>query len=153
MDIDADENEPRLKWDEANLYTTELERDSKMKIDEPKTPYVKQYDPAEDEEEISALDASDLVVDELDRAQGRRSSNAGVKESIPSLDLGEPEETLDRVQSDGEKRVIVEPGDEPNGHGEEEDESMSVEEREKHREFEQRRKKHYDMHNVKTILG
>lgn len=56
----------RLKWDEANLYLTEQEKSSTMKIDEPKTPYAKHYDPAEDEEEIRALDANDIMVDELD---------------------------------------------------------------------------------------
>ena len=37
-----EENSPRLKWDEANLYLTEQQRDSTMKITEPKTPYAKQ---------------------------------------------------------------------------------------------------------------
>lgn len=31
----------RLTWDEENLAATEIERDSLMKIDEPKTPYVR----------------------------------------------------------------------------------------------------------------
>ncbi|KAF8928086.1 hypothetical protein EDD21DRAFT_361202 [Dissophora ornata] len=35
-----DENTPRLKWDEENLIITEAQKDSTMKIDEPKTPYV-----------------------------------------------------------------------------------------------------------------
>lgn len=30
----------RLKWDEENLIITEAQKDSTMKIDEPKTPYV-----------------------------------------------------------------------------------------------------------------
>ncbi len=42
------ESSQRLKWDEANLYLTEQERSSTMKITEPKTPYAKHYDPAED---------------------------------------------------------------------------------------------------------
>lgn len=154
MDVDADENEPRLKWDEANLYSTELERDSKMKIDEPKTPYVKQYDPAEDEEEITALDANNIVVDELEKAHGRKSSGAGTsKDTIPDLSLGEPEESFENDQSDGERRVIVEPLNDNANHGEEPAESMSSEEQRKHREFEERRKRHYEMHNVKDMLG
>ena len=51
----ADETSPRLKWDEANLYLTEQQRDSTMKITEPKTPYAQRYDPSEDDEEVSAL--------------------------------------------------------------------------------------------------
>ncbi|KAF9283576.1 hypothetical protein BGZ68_005263 [Mortierella alpina] len=35
-----DERTPRLKWDEENLIITEAQKDSTMKIDEPKTPYV-----------------------------------------------------------------------------------------------------------------
>ncbi|KAG0362623.1 hypothetical protein BC939DRAFT_444365 [Gamsiella multidivaricata] len=35
-----DERAPRLKWDEENLTITEAQKDSTMKIDEPKTPYV-----------------------------------------------------------------------------------------------------------------
>ncbi|KAF8263964.1 hypothetical protein EI94DRAFT_1595037, partial [Lactarius quietus] len=30
-----------LQWDEANLALTELQKDSQMKITEPKTPYVR----------------------------------------------------------------------------------------------------------------
>lgn len=152
--MDVDENSPRLKWDEANLYSTELERDAKMKIDEPKTPYVKQYDPAEDEEEIEALDTDNIVVDELDKAKGRKASGAGTsKEAIPDLDIGEAEEPLERTQSDGEKRVMVDPGADPAAHGEEPEESMTAAERRKHQEFEERRKRHYEMHNVKDMLG
>lgn len=152
--MDVDENSPRLKWDEANLYSTELERDAKMKIDEPKTPYVKQYDPAEDEEEIEALDTDNIVVDELDKAKGRKSSGAGTsKEAIPDLDIGEAEEPMERTQSDGEKRVMVDPGADHSAHGEEPEESMTAAERRKHQEFEERRKRHYEMHNVKDMLG
>ncbi|KAG0284553.1 hypothetical protein BGZ96_011080 [Linnemannia gamsii] len=35
-----EERAPRLKWDEENLTITEAQKDSTMKIDEPKTPYV-----------------------------------------------------------------------------------------------------------------
>lgn len=37
-----------LQWDEANLALTELQKDSQMKITEPKTPYVR-YNPELDE--------------------------------------------------------------------------------------------------------
>ncbi|KAI9726031.1 MAG: hypothetical protein M1828_002039 [Chrysothrix sp. TS-e1954] len=155
MDVDENENEPRLKWDEANLYLAEQDRGNTMRIDEPKTPYAKQYDPAEDEEEIAAINAQDLVVDELDKAKASGSiSTKPKKESIPDLDLGEPEEPVDKTDS-GEKRVIVEdsPEDSSKGHGEEPIESMSAEERRKHRQFEERRKRHYDMKDVKGVLG
>lgn len=33
----------RLRWDEANIELTEAQKDSTMKVNEPKTPYVR-YD-------------------------------------------------------------------------------------------------------------
>ena len=32
---------PSLQWDEQNIALTELQKDSQMKITEPKTPYVR----------------------------------------------------------------------------------------------------------------
>ncbi|KAF2418384.1 hypothetical protein EJ08DRAFT_654324 [Tothia fuscella] len=149
----ADENSPRLKWDEANLYLTEQQRDSTMKIDEPKTPYAKQYDPLEDEEEMSSLNASELVVDELDAVKAKKRSR---EDDIPGLDIGEPEVNapLEQVHTpDSEKRVMVDVDmTDEYAHGEEHP-NMSAEEREKHREFELMRRKHYEMRNVKNLLG
>ena len=172
MDIDGDgmNDEARhLKWDEANLYLTEQERGHTMKIDEPKTPYVRQYDPSQDEEEIAAIDASGMMVDELDLAHGAQTpdttseSSSGTNgrqalrrgNSIPDLDLGEPEEPVhERHGSEGEKRVFVS-DQELQGHVPEEVpwESMNAEERRKHQEFQDMRKRHYDMHNVRDVLG
>jgi len=143
----------RLKWDEANLYLTEQEKNSTMKIDEPKTPYAKHYDPAEDEEEIRTIDASDVMVDELDqvRAGGRSpgKSARAKEEEIPGLSLGEPEEAVPQHEIDEhaarkEKAVHVS-GEEHVG--------LSKEEQEKHRKFEQMRRKHYEMKNVANLLG
>lgn len=149
-----EEANPRLKWDEANLYLNEGQMGGKMKIDEPKTPFVKNYDPAEDEAEISALNAEQLNVDELDMSKQRASS--GKRESdIPGLDLGEPE--MERKQSNGgeEKQVLVEKnGVDPAGRKHDGDEAgMTGEELEKHRKFEEMRKKHYEMKDVKSLLG
>lgn len=149
--VQADENSPRLKWDEANLYLTEQQRDSTMKITEPKTPYAKQYDPAEDEEEIEMLNAEELQVDELDKPKKRKHKI----DDIPEFDLGEPELEAEKSRTpEGERRVIVEPdvaGDV--GHHGEETAHMTPEEREKHEKFELLRKKHYEMRNVKDLLG
>jgi protein phosphatase inhibitor 2 len=137
----------RLKWDEANLFLTEQQRDSHMKIDEPKTPYAKQYDPREDEAEMAALDASHLVVDEFDARKMRR-------DEIPGLDLGEPE--IDTVMEGAEaddRRVVVEPVEGEEGHHGEEMASLSAEERAKHRKFEEMRRRHYEMKDVKELLG
>ena len=149
----ADENSPRLKWDEANLYLTEQQRDSTMKITEPKTPFARQYDPSEDEEELATLNAEDLIVDELDKARNQKKPT-GI-DDIPEFDLGEPElETRASHTPDSEKRVIVDADTmgEVGRHGEEFPD-MTAEEREKHRKFEEMRRKHYEMKNVKNLLG
>ena len=165
----AEEN-PRLKWDEANLYLTEQEKSSTMKINEPKTPYAPGYDPTEDEEEIHALDAQELMVDELDQAREMKQNKLGRTSDIPGLELGEPAEDLpesnggetkppvegvvmQRSNSGREKQVVVDKGPDKTGHGEDEEIGMSKEEKEKHRQFEQRRKKHYEMRDVKGLLG
>lgn len=154
-----DESGMRLKWDEANLYLNEGQMGGKMKIDEPKTPYAKQYDPMEDEDEIDNIHAQDLAVDELDmkpRARTASGSRARTTE-IPGLDLGEPEmDPLTRRESDGERKVHVnsEFMDADGGrHGEENGEHMTHEEREKHKKFENMRKRHYEMKNIKSLLG
>jgi protein phosphatase inhibitor 2 len=149
----------RLKWDEANLYLTEQEKSSTMKIDEPKTPYAKRYDPAEDEDEMCTLDADEICVDELDKAlaqsSGSKMRNAR-EDEIPGLSLGEPEEAVPEAEDPGqmqrsgsqrsEKAVHVN-DDHPANVG------LSAEEREKHRKFEEMRKKHYEMKDVANLLG
>ncbi|OJJ48487.1 hypothetical protein ASPZODRAFT_130532 [Penicilliopsis zonata CBS 506.65] len=174
----GDDNSPRLKWDEANLYLTEQEKTAKMKIDEPKTPFAPHYDPTEDEEEMrlveaqeSLLDAQELVVDELDGKQRKEQqpqpgSRAPRDEDIPDFELGEPEEgavsagaaaDTQRIfrerslstDSRGEKHVVV-GQEEPSVH----DERISPEEaQEKHKQFEQQRKRHYEMRNIKELLA
>ncbi|CZT12806.1 related to Glc8 protein [Rhynchosporium agropyri] len=125
----ADDQNMRLKWDEANLYLTEQEKNSTMKIDEPKTPYAKQYDPTEDEDEIRTIDADEIMVDELDKAR------AG--EDIP--------ESHHELDEHGHKKAVHVRGEEHVG--------LSAEEQEKHRKFEEMRKRHYEMKNVANLLG
>jgi len=148
----TDENSPQLKWDEANLYLNEQNRDSTMKIDEPKTPYAKQYDPAEDEDEVEMLNAEELKVDELDSKPKRKPKI----DDIPDFDLGEPEihARAESQTPESEKRVIVEQdAEDDDGYHGELLPNATQEEKEKHRAFEQMRKKHYEMKNVKDLLG
>ncbi|XXH00852.1 hypothetical protein Hte_007203 [Hypoxylon texense] len=130
----------RLKWDEANLYLTEQERTSTMKITEPKTPYARHYEPSEDDEDDEMLD-------------GENSR----KEEIPGLFLGEPEEAIPEDDFGSERKqskVHVNDDDATPLHdAENEYLGMTPEEREKHRKFEELRKKHYEMKDVAKFLG
>jgi len=165
-DGEMDESGTRLKWDEANLYLNEGQMGGKMKIDEPKTPFARQYDPAEDEDELANINAQDIAVDELEmdrssRKASRSGSGVGSRMAdIPGLDLGEPE--LDasqgqRRESSGERRVHVDSDYmdvDGSRHGEVDPTAgMTTEERDKHRKFEQMRRKHYEMRNIKNLLG
>ncbi|KAL5093121.1 hypothetical protein Trisim1_011911 [Trichoderma cf. simile WF8] len=150
---DPSDSAQRLKWDEANLYLTEQERTSTMKITEPKTPYAKHYDPTEDpsddeEEAPAGLDGA---------PSGRKNQRAGAEDDIPGLSLGEPEEEIPErpapaSRSSSEKTVHVDK-ESVTPSAEEEIVGLSPEEREKHRKFEEMRKKHYEMKNVAHVLG
>jgi len=151
-----DETNPRLKWDEANLYVNESQMGGRMKIDEPKTPYAKHYDPAEDDAEISAINAQDLNVDELDMKPKPSSSKNKRESDIPGLDIGEPElKPAERRDSDADRKVELNQDsmDIDGGHHGEGEGDMSTEELEKHKHFEEMRKKHYEMKNIKDLLG
>jgi protein phosphatase inhibitor 2 len=155
----------RLKWDEANLYLAEQQKTSTMKITEPKTPYEHARDlPDDDEEEDVAIDPRYVDVDELDKQ--KRAMQGGRESDIPGLELGDPEE-LGNAQADDEDSRIVQGGslsrEGSTGSREkhvevaaEEDTPVGMptrEELEKHREFEEHRKKHYEMRDIKGLLG
>lgn len=157
-----EEAQQRLKWDEANLYLTEQERTSTMKITEPKTPYAKHYDPSEDPSDDEAgLDNAKSAADDSDGG------------SIPGLSLGEPEEPVPEPAKAEQSTAATSPSATPErpkgmrkrtvskvhvddaGSGRDDDEmaGLSEDEKKKHREFEQKRKKHYEMKNVAQLLG
>jgi len=125
-----------------------------MKIDEPKTPFAKGYDPTEDDAELRMLDVEDLKVDELDEKPPKRRVTPDV--NIPDLDLGEPGGValdLGRKESHSPKQVVVKAdyvGENPHVPG---DEPETPEEEEKHKKFEELRKKHYEMKDVASLLG
>ncbi|KAF9877222.1 glc8 protein [Colletotrichum karsti] len=145
------ESSQRLKWDEANLYLTEQERTSTMKIDEPKTPYAKHYDPAED-----PSDDEEMADPSVERKPRTARVGPRVEDDIPVMSLGEPEEAIPESESSKEKALKAVHVDETaSSHGGDDDDlaGLSPEEREKHRRFEQLRKKHYEMKDVAHLLG
>jgi protein phosphatase inhibitor 2 len=144
-----------------------------MKITEPKTPYAKRYNPLEDEAELRILDAEDLVVDELDAMQAeagegpssmpkrKKKEYAMPDEDIPGLELGEPEEavpenSLKARESHSPKQVVVKDdyiGDHHHRHGDDDEGLDTPEEEEKHRKFQEMRRRHYEMKEVANLLG
>ncbi|TKA41105.1 hypothetical protein B0A54_07626 [Friedmanniomyces endolithicus] len=159
----------RLKWDEANLYLNEGQMGGKMKIDEPKTPFVHSQDllDRDMEEETSTLNPEDLAVDELEMDKSRLKSKKGgsaAQNDIPDIDIGQPEmemqpepaPSLPRRESDALDRKVSlggDPMDLDGYHHGEHEETLTGEELEKHRKFEEMRKKHYEMKNIKDLLG
>ncbi|RVD80414.1 uncharacterized protein DFL_008311 [Arthrobotrys flagrans] len=126
---------------------------------------------AEDDIPVQLLDASKLDVDELDKAQGKDHSGGSGPEligkkprglfqddEIPGLDIGEPEEDLDTLKHKnlGGKQVVLK---DDGKHGGDEDEDGEDEgegeesEAKKHKKFMEMRKRHYEMKDVKGLLG
>lgn len=156
------ENSQRLKWDEANLYLTEQERTSTMKIDEPKTPYAKHYDPAEDPSDEENEGAQEAGLDGTSAVN--KTSRSRVEDDIPGLSLGEPEEGFYEEEEDfanaptsprapSDKSVHMDEESATGISAEEPHVGLSAEELEKHHQFEELRKKHYEMRNVAQLLG
>ncbi|KAL8396873.1 hypothetical protein RB594_003825 [Gaeumannomyces avenae] len=154
---DEEESNMRLKWDEANLYLTEQDRTSTMKIDEPKTPYAKHYDPTEDPSDDEDVDMGGSGSGSGSGSNAAKHRTGSVSDEIPGLSLGEPEEAVpDEFTREASPRQRAVHVDEPgSGHDNDDDElaGLSPEEREKHRRFNQLRKKHYEMKDVAQLLG
>lgn len=155
----SEEADPRIKWDEANLYLTEQERTSTMKITEPKTPYAKHYDPGEDpsdDDDINAPGEGSSGINIRKRKEGSHHGKSQNEDDIPGLSLGEPEEAVPDVPADEVELKRQHRGSASAVHidGAAQDEAgLSPEELEKHRRFEEMRKKHYKMTSVVHTLG
>ena len=166
---DDDPNKMRLQWDEANLYLAEQEKGGRMKITEPKTPY--QYGDGgamdEEEEDDVAIDPRFVNVDEVDLAKNKSMKKSRESE-IPGLDIGDPEDELAQAAGNDESRILRSGSGSLSREGSKEkhvsvggdDEGFQEqvgmptrEEQEKHRHFEEQRRKHYEMRDIKGLLG
>lgn len=140
-----------------------------MKIDEPKTPYAPHYDPTADDEEIrrseaqeNLINAQGVVVDELDRSAKEPKKDV-FEDDIPDLELGEPEEDSLAGPDPSDPRIFRDRSMSTDSHksekhvhvGPENDDGLvtTEEAKEKHRQFEEHRKKHYEMRNIKDLLA
>ncbi|GAA5805145.1 hypothetical protein EDC94DRAFT_592717 [Helicostylum pulchrum] len=121
----------RLRWDEANLELTESQKDSTMKVDEPKTPYVR-YDADTDQV---------LNLDEIPEIVFGAGSGAEPEEFM--LDGG-VESDKSSVTSNGDKsrrRVSVSDDDWEMDEVDQDDEEA----KKRHEEFLRKRSMHYHM--------
>ena len=140
-----------------------------MKITEPKTPY--QFGDGgamqEEEEEDVAIDPRYVNVDEVEM-QKKKTNKSTAKKSresdIPGLDIGDPEEEGSdtgggsATMNDDNARIVRSGSAASEKHVSTEDVQEQVgmptrEEQEKHRLFEAQRKRHYEMGDVKGLLG
>ncbi|KAJ3179401.1 hypothetical protein HDU87_003011 [Geranomyces variabilis] len=125
-----------IKWDEDNLLITEAGKGATMKIDEPKTPYIR-YDSANDmilgsSGSVPPLELS-FAIEEAREQQAASHHHHQNRAARGSSDT-------DSQGSASRRRVSVDEwGDDS------EDENMDPKEAEKHRKFEQLRASHYDM--------
>ncbi|KAI7899409.1 uncharacterized protein BX663DRAFT_521643 [Cokeromyces recurvatus] len=117
----------RLRWDEANIELTEAQKDSTMKVNEPKTPYVR-YN-AETDQVLNLEDIPDIPYPEEF-----------------TLD-GDVESDKSSVASNGEKsrRRVSVSDDDWEMDGDNKTEEEEEEERKRHEEFLRKRAMHYHM--------
>lgn len=131
-----------LTWDEENIALTEIQKDSLMKITEPKTPYVR-YNALTDEVE-NLGDIPPFVLEPRSRTPSTPASptddielprtHSGASSRSTSFSL--PAETLGGLRASGSLSVGV-------GGEIEEEEEMSPEAAEKHAAFVRARGRHY----------
>ncbi|KAF9201824.1 hypothetical protein BGZ49_007973 [Haplosporangium sp. Z 27] len=125
-----DERAPRLKWDEENLLVTEAQKDSTMKIDEPKTPFV-YYDQALDKD-MELDDAFSLDCEKKKRAQALKNA-------------GEKHVELEVNEDDGNESSEEEPEEWQDSDEEDEDEDEDKSKKIDHDKFARMRAEHYKM--------
>ncbi|EPQ59192.1 hypothetical protein GLOTRDRAFT_109575 [Gloeophyllum trabeum ATCC 11539] len=83
---------PRLQWDEENLAATEIQKDSLMKITEPKTPFVR-YN--------AETDTIEGDIPSLDLYAGQRASPAPLAQSPTNADSSGPSSRRTSFSSTG----------------------------------------------------
>ncbi|OZJ04422.1 hypothetical protein BZG36_02922 [Bifiguratus adelaidae] len=124
---ESDKNN-RLKWDEDNLMITEAQKDSTMKVNEPKTPFIKYNHETDEVMNMDSIPALNLPKDQ------RRGSSASSELDDFSISHSDSDS-----KSKDRRRVSV--SDDDWDSPEEEDEEAI----EHHKEFAEHRSKHYNM--------
>ncbi|SAM07426.1 hypothetical protein [Absidia glauca] len=125
------EKDSHLKWDEDNIMLTEQQKDSTMKVDEPKTPYIR-YDAATDQ----VLNLPDDL--------GYRAKLGPEDIDDFALDGGH-ESDRSSVSSGKKTRQVSISDDEWADSGDEEEDEQA---KQRHEDFAKKRAMHYNMGNV-----
>ncbi|KAF9111856.1 hypothetical protein BGX27_004360 [Mortierella sp. AM989] len=133
-----EENTPRLKWDEESLLITEAQKDSTMKIDEPKTPFVHynyELDKVMDPEEAFSLDGPK-------KKSAALAHTPPVPSYFPTLDDDEDEDGDDDDNDDRDRDPEEwQDSDDDDDNGAKDSESKEVD----HDKFAKLRAEHYKM--------
>ncbi|ODQ68591.1 hypothetical protein NADFUDRAFT_81497 [Nadsonia fulvescens var. elongata DSM 6958] len=135
---------PHLKWDEANLYLTEMQKDSTMKVDEPKTPYQgpsgsNEYYSKDDIDVDGELELEPL--DDVPFSLGKSEEEAG----LTGFEIAENNRIIideEQVRADLARDL----------ENQERERREEEEEESKHSDFEKKRKQHYH-HEVDMKLA
>ncbi|KAJ2898133.1 hypothetical protein GGI21_004885, partial [Coemansia aciculifera] len=88
---DTPEKGTHLRWDEDNLRVTEAQKDAKMKVDEPKTPYIR-YNPE--------LDADLQEMEDLKLAPELSSRSSSVASSPKRAQIVAPEDWISESEEE-----------------------------------------------------
>ncbi|KAJ2771524.1 hypothetical protein IWQ57_002179 [Coemansia nantahalensis] len=95
---DIPANSTRLRWDEDNLKITEAQKDAKMKVDEPKTPFIR-YNP--DDADMDEMDE----MEDLKLTSGVSSRSSSVASSPKRAQVVAPLDWVSENEDEGETEV------------------------------------------------
>ncbi|KAJ1841959.1 hypothetical protein LPJ73_005949 [Coemansia sp. RSA 2703] len=115
---DSPEKTSHLRWDEDNIRITEAQKDAKMKVDEPKTPYIR-YNPD--------LDADLQEMEDLKLASDMSSRSSSVMSSPKRAQVIAPSDWASDSEDESTRAEMTEA------------------EKAKHERFEKMRKQHYHL--------
>ncbi|KAI9027930.1 hypothetical protein DFJ74DRAFT_510457 [Hyaloraphidium curvatum] len=136
----------RLRWDEDNLQITEATRGGKMKVTEPKTPFI-HYDPLNDKAWVrNAATSDELDALDLDLGPAQPSRTEAIDQDERDALSEDDSADLAGEAADVPHQLVADDGDAPDPWAEEEEAEeaqMSAEKRAAHEEFAQHRKDFY----------
>ncbi|KAJ3393120.1 hypothetical protein HDU84_002797 [Entophlyctis sp. JEL0112] len=141
-------------WTEDNILITEAQKNSTMKITEPKTPFI-HYNMSTDEivgevppmQLTSALEYAAIQLDEKNhnKEDGHPNSSNSASSSASFMLLSESEKSIGESGGSGNMRASSVRSESGSDWDDDDSHHMTEEEREKHLRFERMRAQHYNM--------